>query len=358
MDKKANTAREDRFIGIRLMAEGVRCEVKGTSIWDPLTDEESTTHPVVILDGSGLRARTLPYSGSRIDFIMDGNDVTISEAGEVLATGKLEPRDPWRDKLMSDGTTVDSAFLGTSLWSDISITGGCYPAESGRGCKFCVLNKMTVQAPAGPRPSTSETLAAAERQIEATVIAIQSGWRGMVLFVGGATPPERRDQWTTDLFEAIMARFHESLDSDTLSEVPICSYVYPPDDLAEMVKWKRSGVNTVLYDCQAMDPAYFKAICPGRGSQKRWFEAQEAAVEVFGEGKCRGTVVAGLEPMAGMLEGIEERVSKGVHIRPNIFYPIPGTPLGGMRPATAEWYMEAFEKTDEIYARYGHTPDL
>ena len=126
-----------------------------------------------------------------------------------------------------------------------------------------------------------------------------------------------------------------------------------------MHKWKSFGINTALYDCQVMDPAYFKAICPSRGSQKRWFEAQEAAVEVFGrDGGVKGTVVGGLEPMEGMLAGIEERLSKGVHIRPDIFYPIPGTPLGGMRPATAEWYLEAFEKVDEIYARCGYTRDL
>ncbi|MEE8398264.1 MAG: radical SAM protein, partial [Desulfobacterales bacterium] len=260
MDKKVNTAREDRFLGIRLMAEGVRCQVKGAPVWDPLVDEESTAHPVVILDGSGLRARTLPYSGSRIDFVMEGDDVTISEAGEVLATGKLESRAPWRDTVMSDGTTVDSAFMGTSLWSDISISHGCFPAESGKGCKFCVMNKMTEQAPTGPRPSLNEILSATERPIEATAIAIQSGWRGMVLMVGGATPPEQRDQWTTDLFEAIMTRFRTYLDDDTLSDVPICSYVYPPENLAEMENWKRCGINTVLYDCQAMDPAYFKAI--------------------------------------------------------------------------------------------------
>ncbi len=47
--------------------------------------------------------------------------------------------------------------------------------------------------------------------------------------------------------------------------------------------------------------------------------------------------------MAGMLEGIEERISKGVVAYPMIFEPMAGVAMEGMRPATAEWYMEAFK---------------
>jgi len=64
---------------------------------------------------------------------------------------------------------------------------------------------------------------------------------------------------------------------------------------------------------------------------------------VFGsDGGSIGNVVGGLEPMAGMLEGIDERVSKGVRVPPSIFYPIPGTPLEGWQPPTAEWYLGVY----------------
>ena len=62
-----------------------------------------------------------------------------------------------------------------------------------------------------------------------------------------------------------------------------------------------------------MDPDYFKAICPGRGDQSRWIEAQTAAAEIFGRGRGSTTdVVMGTEPMAGLLEGIEERINPDV----------------------------------------------
>ena len=149
-----------------------------------------------------------------------------------------------------------------------------------------------------------------------------------------------------------MNRFRESLDDDLFSQVTFMPTVYPPKDLGQFDKWKALGINSVEMDCQVMDPAYFKAICPGRGDQKHLFAAQEAAVEVFGN--CPSNVILGIEPMSGMLAGIEERVSKGVSIQPLIFKPFPPSPMDHMQPATAEWYVEAFEKIDEIRSRYGH----
>ena len=208
-------------------------------------------------------------------------------------------------------------------------------------------------------PSHSEWFAMVERQIEPKMIAIQNGWRGLVLLAGGASPPERLGQWTTDMIEAIVTRIRESIDDDTFSQLQVATDVYPPDDLGELYKWKSFGINSTEFDNQVMDPAYFKAICPGRGEQKRWFEAQEAAAEVFGRGRGSITnVVSGIEPMAGMLEGIEERMSKGVYTKTTTFFPAPGSPMEGMQTATPEWFVELGEKVVDIYLRYADTLDV
>ena len=70
----------------------------------------------------------------------------------------------------------------------------------------------------------------------------------------------------------------------------------------------------------SMDPAYFAAICPGKHAAhplEYWKEAQVAAVEVFGpwRGSCT-SVVMGLESMTCLVEGVEERLSRGVLTTP------------------------------------------
>ena len=156
-----------------------------------------------------------------------------------------------------------------------------------------------------------------------------------------------------------MERIRRDVDDATLSEIQMATDVYPPQDLKELEKWKSFGINATEFDNQVMNPRYFKAICPGRGSQQHWFEAQEAAVEIFGRGRGSITnVVAGCEPMAGMIEGIEERMSRGVYTVPMTFGGSPGSPMEGMRSPGAEWYVEAAEKTVDIYFKYADTLDI
>jgi len=59
-----------------------------------------------------------------------------------------------------------------------------------------------------------------------------------------------------------------------------------------------------------------------------------------------------------LVEGVEERVSKGVYTMPNIFIPSPASPYAEFRPPTAEWIVKASEKLADIYFRYSDTLDV
>jgi len=361
MPEKRNITKEDILLKARLLAEGVRYQVKGPSLWKPPSRTEwyptdiSFASPVVVLDGSDVVCATRPNPRSRMEVVMDGNNVTILDMGEVVGTGTLEARAPWLDTVMSDGTRIDTSSFET-IAHNIIISSRCASYDSGKGCKYCGL--FAAGFPQTPL-SFNEQLELTKSHIRATVVALENSWRGIIQFVGGATLPDRRDQWTTDLLEAAMALFHESVDEDTLNQCQIAPSVYPPNDLGHFDKWKSFGINSVDMDGEVGDPAYFKAICPGKGDQQRWLEAQEAAVEVFGRGRgCASAMVAGIEPMAGMLEGIEERVSKGVFPVPIIFRPELGAPMDRMQPPSAEWFVEAGEKMADIYFKYGDTFDI
>ena len=112
MVEKRNISREDLLLKGRLGAEGYQLQVK--------QPPPQATSGNMVLDGCDM---VVPFFGlqanplSPLEAVLDGNDVTISEKGERLVTGKLEPRAPWRDKRLADGTLVDQRLecLGTGF---------------------------------------------------------------------------------------------------------------------------------------------------------------------------------------------------------------------------------------------------
>jgi hypothetical protein len=131
---------------------------------------------------------------------------------------------------------------------------------------------------------------------------------------------------------------------------------YAPEDFSEMYKWKELGINATEFDLEVMDPAYFAAICPAKHAYRPleyWKEAQVASTEVFGPGRgTTTTVVAGIEPMSSLVEGVDECLSRGVYPFPNNFMVAPGSAYEGFRPPSADWYIEATEKMADSFFRH------
>jgi len=352
--EKRNITKEDILLKARILSEGVRIKVK--------KQPERGTRPLppLVLDGCDLVCLLMPNKYSRLEVLIDGDDVTISEMENVLDTGKLEVYRPWRDELMKNGWSTERVFSSSgSSASIINIVMNfhCYNYDSGQGCKYCGL----FASPLIKDFSASFSRQLTELQVEMAIIAAQNGWRGTLSITGGALPPSQRGQMFERLVR-VMNQLRESLDEEVLSQLHVAPNVYPPEDLEELYKWKELGVNAAEFDLEVMDPAYFKAICPGKSkscSHEQLKEAQEAAVEVFGRGRGSfQSLVTGIEPMTSLVEGVEERISKGIYSAPLVIAPTPGSPYAKFRPPTAEWFMEANEKMTDSYFRYADTLDV
>lgn len=353
MTEKRNITKEDIFLKARILSEGIRVKVKKQP-------EKGSPYRPFVMDGCDLVVSLLQNPYSRLEAVIVDDDVSISDMGKTLVSGKLEVRRSWHDELMSTGKSVENTFLRSA--SSISIINiimnfRCYNFDSGQGCRYCGL----FAAPLSMSPPTSVAHKITALHVETAVIAAQNGWRGTLSITGGALPPSQRGQ-TIKSLERVMAQLNESLDKETLSQLHIAPNVYPPDDLAEMYTWKDLGVNAAEFDLEVMDPAYFKAICPGKSkavSQERWKEAQEAAVEIFGRGRGSfQSMVTGIEPMSSLVEGVEERILKGVYSAPLVMVPTRGSPYAQFRPPTADWFVEANEKMADIYFQYADTLDV
>jgi len=329
MTEKRNITKEDIYLKARLNAEGVKYRVEGSG--------KKRGAGGFILAGCELPVMVFSNPFSRLELIYEGNGVTVTDMGKEIGIGTLG----------SHGMPFISMHLSY----------GCYNRTIGLPCRYCNKN----WGKEGVEPITPEIREQAARMVDRAVLIIQKGWRGPIIFSQGVLPPDRRHE-INELMERAMGRFREALDEDTFRELQFAPNVYPPDDFDEMLSWKEMGFNSTLFDLEVMDTVYWNAICPGKATtytHAYWKEAQETAAEIFGRG--RGSVsstVVGVEPMAGLVEGVEERISKGVYTIGYMFYPAPGSAYEGFRPPTAPWFVEAAEKIVDAYIRHSDTLEV
>ncbi len=113
MTEKRNITKQDVLLRTRLDTEGARyLKVEGSLPKDPSIIATLMTNRRIALDGCGavipfLRIR--PNPRSRLEISIEGDDVTISEMGQVQATAKLLPEAGWRSQLVSNGAPAGSA---------------------------------------------------------------------------------------------------------------------------------------------------------------------------------------------------------------------------------------------------------
>ncbi len=305
-------------------------------------------------DGSDLKVMVQPNKYSRLELIRDSDRVAVTDGGEVLMTGTIPKRPEWLDEKLSNGLPVGIVLpVMSSEIINVVFSLSCMNYYSGRGCRYCnlfanPLSKKLLMLPLNVLKSWAKYTA------EAVKIAIDKGWDGFLSLSGGALPPVHRNEYL-DRMEIVLNAIRDALCEETFSKLRVVYNNYAPEDFSEMYHWKELGINATSIDLEVMDPAYFAAICPGKSAYKPhayWKKAQEASVEVFGPYlNTMGCIVVGIEPMSSLVEGIDERLSKGVMPFPLSYYSAFGSAYWGFRPPTADWLVEASEKMADSYMK-------
>ena len=135
MTEKRNITKEDIFLKARILSEGVRVNVK-------MHSKTGDTFRPIVLDGCDLVVMPLPNLYSRLEVVIDGDAITISDMGKILSFGKLEVRRSWRNELTGEGKSVERIFSGSASSASIInliLNFRCYNYDSGQGCKYCAL---------------------------------------------------------------------------------------------------------------------------------------------------------------------------------------------------------------------------
>ncbi len=268
--------------------------------------------------------------------------------GIVLENVSFARRAAYYNKRTSDGAfmrTVAGDYGYGHMF--ISYSNECSLKEKGRDCLFCNINATKslygeIQCINWKTP----------KQIGETVKEGYKDGFNKLTISGGFIPERREVDYYIDAAEAI-------IDATGLEDFNGTACIGAPTDLDVFDKYKEAGFRTIATNLEIWNRDIFNVICPGKaiecGGQENWLKALETEVDVFGKFNVRSTFVAGLEPKESLLEGIEYLVSRGVVANPSQWNINVGSSLEGHRTPEADWHWEVFERTVNIYRKYGLT---
>ena len=285
---------------------------------------------------------------SSYSLIFEKGTYYLAHYGEVLFPVEFLERPNYYGEKTSDGTNMyNVAAYGQYGSLAVIYSNECALKEKDQDCKFCNIN------------ATKDTYAEAEgigwkypKQIGETVAAAYRDGGRHVTITGGFVAERREVEYYLDVADAI--KEHTGLDDFNGTAT-----VGAPHDLSIIEKYKEAGYRTIATNIEVWDRNIFKAICPGKelqcGGWDHWVKALEHEVDVFGKGRVRSIIVAGIEPKESTLEGIEYLASKGVIAIASSWNPNPGSALEGHRSPEPAWHFDLHKKTVAIYRKYGFT---
>jgi hypothetical protein len=132
-----------------------------------------------------------------------------------------------------------------------------------------------------------------------------------------------------------------------------------PLDLSNIDRLKEAGYRTIGLNIELWDKNFYQTICPGKannsGGWEHWLKSVEYAVGVFGHGRVRSNIVAGIEPKQKTLEGVEYFSSIGVVCVPSQWCPNPGSALEGHRTPEPAWHLDLAEQVVRLQKKGGIT---
>ncbi|GAB4369211.1 MAG: MSMEG_0568 family radical SAM protein [Elainellaceae cyanobacterium] len=199
--------------------------------------------------------------------------------------------------------------------------------DSATACQFCAIEK-SLEADRTIARKTPEQLA------EVAEAAVRlDGVKHMVMTTGTPNTHDRGTAYLSECARAIKARVN----------LPIQAQCEPPDDFVWFERMKAAGVDSLGMHLEAIDPSVRAKIMPGKAevSVSRYFQAFEAAVQVFGWGQVSTYLLAGLGDSLEMLVETSDRlIQLGVYPFVVPFVPITGTPLA-QHPAPDTQFMFA-----------------
>ena len=280
---------------------------------------DGTTVMVPIYTGSAAQS---PYTAQiqsapseRLE-IEPSPSLTLEQAGSAIAPISFPRQPQFYSLTTADGIPYWKIALLHShdvLATTVQQTCMRY-RDSATVCQFCAIEKSLEADRTIARKTPAQLAEVAEAAVRL------DGVQHMVMTTGTPNSRDRGTAYLTDCAQAVKARV----------DLPIQAQCEPPDDFVWFQRMKEAGVDSLGMHLEAVDPVVRARIMPGKAEVPvgYYFQAFEAAVQVFGWGQVSTYLLAGLgDSLETLLEACDRLITIGVYPFVVPFVPITDTPL-------------------------------
>jgi hypothetical protein len=224
---------------------------------------------------------------------------------------RIPPRPSWYDRLTSRDVPMSKVGVLQGTYLGIYVNPVCDFWSQDLNCRFCTTGRNVGENEVAEKTveDVVETCWAAKQYSGVTFVHLNGGFQG-----GHGL------EFVEPFIRAIKEEVGLLVGVQLAPEREFWRY----DRLIEL------GADHFSFCIELLDADWFSRICPGKArtlGQALFFKAMEHCVARLPRGAVSGEIIAGLEPIANTIEGIERIVAAGAFPTVCIFRPTVGSAL-------------------------------
>lgn len=302
-------------------------------------------HKAVTVDGTTVMVPIYTGTASQSPYtaqVNQGRQAMLKKSDQAVATVEFPLQPQFYDLQTSDGIPYwKIALLHSHDVLATTVLQTCMRyRNTDTACQFCAIEK-SLDADRTIARKTPEQLA------EVAEAAVRlDGVQHMIMTTGTPNTRDRGAAYLAECAQAIKARVN----------LPIQAQCEPPDDFGWFTKMKAAGVDSLGMHLEVVDPQVRSHIMPGKAEVplSYYFEAFEAAVQVFGWGQVSTYLLAGLgDSLETLVETCQRLIDLGVYPFVVPFVPISDTPLAHHPAPSSEFMFALYQQVGTMLKQAG-----
>jgi radical SAM protein (TIGR04043 family) len=301
-------------------------------------------HKAVTIDGTTVMVPIFNSAAARSPYVLkpDAESWLLEREGEAIAPISFPAQPRFYSLQTADGIPYwKIALLHSRNVLATTVLQTCMRySDAATACQFCAIGQSleAERTIARKTPAQLAEVAAAAVQLD--------GVQQMIMTTGTPNTSDRGAAYLTECAKAIRASV----------DLPIQAQCEPPDDFAWFERMNAAGIDSLGMHLEAGDPEVRARIMPGKATVPLdyYFEAFEAAVQVFGWGQVSTYLLAGLgDRLETLLPLCDRLIQIGVYPFVVPFVPIMGTPLANHPAPSSELMLTLYQQVGEMLNRAG-----